>query len=78
MPFLDTALRQQLGLVTSCPSEEAIAAAAAARGLHFCPHTLTLTPASTLEGRSYQQVKTSRARRKTAVQAIEQALAIDA
>jgi len=35
MPCLDVALRQALGLVTSCPSDEAIAEAAAARGLQL-------------------------------------------
>jgi hypothetical protein len=33
VPYLDTALRQQLNLATSCPSEEDIAAACANLGL---------------------------------------------
>lgn len=35
MPYLATELRQALNLVESCPSEEAIAAACAARGLQL-------------------------------------------
>lgn len=35
MPYLDASLREALGLAGSCPSEEDIAAAAAARGLQL-------------------------------------------
>jgi hypothetical protein len=35
MPYLDAALRLQLGLVESCPSEENITAACTAKGLQL-------------------------------------------
>jgi len=73
MPFLDVALRQQLGLVTSCPSDEAIAEACAARGLRFVHGQLVkVGPAddSTLEGKAFAEVKASRAKRSAAVRAI--------
>ena len=37
MPYLDPSIRLQLGL-SSCPSDEAVAAAAAARGLQLQPN----------------------------------------
>jgi sugar (pentulose or hexulose) kinase len=45
MPYLDTALRQALNLPVSCPSEEDIAAAAAARGLVLANGRLEPIPA---------------------------------
>jgi hypothetical protein len=45
VPYLDVALREQLGLVGSCPSEEDIAAACAARGLQLRDGQLSPTPA---------------------------------
>jgi len=72
MPFLPTELRQQLGLPTSCPSWEDIQQAAAAQGLHFDPHTMALTPANTLEGKTFQQVKDSKKARAAAIKALQQ------
>jgi len=45
MPYIDTAIRQALNLPTSCPSEEDIAAAAAARGLVLADGQLLPIPA---------------------------------
>jgi sugar (pentulose or hexulose) kinase len=45
MPYLDTALRQALNLPVSCPSEEDITAAAAARGLVLANGRLEPIPA---------------------------------
>ena len=46
MPYLDVALRQALNLVESCPSDEAVAAAAAARGLQLRDGQLLPIPAA--------------------------------
>lgn len=48
MPYIDVSLRQALGLMTSCPSTEDIAAAAAARGLQLRPdgHLVAIPPAT--------------------------------
>jgi hypothetical protein len=45
MPYLDTAIRQTLGLVTSCPSEEDIQAACTAKGLVLANGRLEPIPA---------------------------------
>jgi len=74
MPYIDVALRLQLGLHGSCPSAEQIAAACAARGLQLRDGQLVKTgPAddSTLEGKAFSEVKASKARRAAAIKAIE-------
>lgn len=75
MPYLDVALRQALGLVISCPSQEDITAACAARGLQLHDGQLVKTgPAdgSTFEGRTFAGVKATRAKRTAAVKALQE------
>ena len=71
MPFVPPEIRQQLNLVTSTPALEDVQKAATDRGLVFCPHAMTLTPANTFEGKSFAEVKATRAKRKAAIKAIE-------
>lgn len=75
MPFIGPELRQALGLMTSCPSQEDIDAAAAARGLQLRDGVLVPAgPAdnSSLQGLSFAEAKASRAKRTAAVKALQQ------
>lgn len=70
MRSLPVSIRQTLDLVNiPDPSLEAIHQAAAAKGLHFDPHSMTLT---TPEGLPFLQPNPLTARRNAAIRALQQ------